>query len=243
MATIAALTETFEGGTDGQDVTTTNSNATGIYGTPPTFSTDHAIAGDVSMHINPAATFSYVHLQGADQTEIRFDIYVYFAELLPTNSAFANWLNGTTKVGDLRIQNDTFQLRDNNNGRWNSTHTVQAGQWYRLSIRCAPGSATGHQARLFYGDNLFGTTPDEDSGGVSATVAGQTVVNSIRIGSMASATADYYMDYLATNDTDWPAPAQEPEPTGDVWFYDTGTAWVDVTTQVHYDTGTAWVTV
>lgn len=34
-----------------------------------------------------------------------------------------------------------------------------------------------------------------------------------------------------------------PAAAPDYWYYDTGTAWVDVTDQVWYDTGTEWVTV
>lgn len=99
---------------------------------------------------------------------------------LPPAGAFVylgTWGGATSfyRIGDIRI-NELGQpsARDYNTVATAATTFVLVPLMpYRIYVKCVVGSTTGHQVQLFVGSNLYGTTPDWDSGLFSAT--GQTV--------------------------------------------------------------------
>jgi len=193
MATITALTEDFGGGAPGAAVTTGNSFIDVISGTAtgqPTFSDSQPLAlGWQSARVNTVAETNINQLNVSALGALWLGVYVRVGTLPGANTGILNWYNGSTKIGDIQLSADgSLRLRDNNTAVWVSS-PLPAG-WHRLAVRMQPGSASGHQVRVYSGAGLHGDVPSQDSGVQAATASGQALVDNIRFGCMSANTVD-----------------------------------------------------
>lgn len=246
MATIAALVDAFDG-TNNATATTSNTGADSITGDSSiaTFTTTvgEYQTGTASLEIN-APTLNQVILR-YDYTAtdvVYLDFYLQVATVLSTSTAILNWYSGSTKVGDLRLvpASGSFQvqLRDVSASRWTS-QTLPTG-WYRVAVKIDPGSATGHQVRIFSGAGIDSTVPAIDSGGLTANGTAATQTDNIRLGLISSATTVHRFDSLTADDTDWPTRSAPPGAVTPVPVKArSGGSWVTATPKVR--SGGTWV--
>jgi hypothetical protein len=203
MATITALDEPFEG-TAGVDLTTSNSKVDSFSGSTSAaskFTATH-YSGSTSCEVNVAGSSRIMEFDFTSAGLVHLDLYVDVAVVPSATSAVINWYDGTTKVGEIRLLRVSattfqFQIRDASTSKWIGSVLPQ-GQ-YRLAIKIDPGSATGHSVKVFTGSSID-TSPVETSGGVTATTAGASTVDNIRIGVMSGVTATIRYDGMTADD-------------------------------------------
>lgn len=206
MAVITALTEDFNGGANGTEVTTANSIFTNVGGNRLTFTTDSHPTGQMAA-LTPSVSVTS-SLSRVDYTEVAtlwFSMY-FKVTVAPTAAcALVTCYFTDTKIGDIRILTDsTIQLRSVSTQRAVSS-AITVGQWYRLAFQFSPNSTgTGIcRLKLYGGVNLDNTTHLFDSGNQTLT-APVTGSNNIRVGvAAADATMRYVMDrFRADNATE-----------------------------------------
>lgn len=136
MTTFAS--ESFEGGTAGATVTTSNTSASVVTGTP-TFALG-AYAGTLCMDVSVGGTasicsarFPYAAAQGA--------VYHCFALKVPTaipanNCFISSHRNASTAQGDLRIAGGTgtLVLRNGASAVYTTTVALSTGVWYVVEV-------------------------------------------------------------------------------------------------------------
>lgn len=223
MAPLIATTaagETFNAGPAGAAVTPSNTSMTSAAsGTGTAVFATGANEGAYCLRI--LTTDAQSKFLPFEHTPVALAWYVLdlYVEAFPSVGVLlASWLNGTTKVGDLRLGVDgTLVVRDNNAAVITATAAVTAGAWHRIAVKAAPGSSTGHGLRVYRSPNsLTGTAPDVDLTG-AATAAGQTAVSTLRLGVLAAAALAYRVDRLRSDDTAEPGGSSggggTPDPT------------------------------
>lgn len=217
MAAIGALTEDFESGTTGTAVTTGTSIFDSISGTSPTF-VGSAYQGSLAMQATANAATSIARADYTAATTLWVSFMLKIVVLPGSPVAIANWFNGTTKVGDLRVASDgTLGLRDGNTNVWTST-ALASNVWHRISIKVVPNTATGHRVRIYSGANVTSTTSSQDSGDLTATaVTTVSTTDNVRFGIISNETATFVFDRLRADDASEPAP-----PAGGMLVVDAG---------------------
>ena len=242
MATITDLDEPFEG-TAAVELTTANTkvdNFSGGTSAASYFTATHYV-GSTSAEININGTNRILRFDLAAAALIHFDIYVDVEPPPSVTSTIINWYSGDVRVGQVQmvyVTATTFQFRlgDASATKWTSS-TLPVGQ-YRLAIKIQPGSSTGHSLSVYSGANID-TTPVETSGNVSATNAGATTVDNVRIGVMSNVTAKLRYDGMTADDT---SPVVRTSPgavTTLPWKVRVSGAWVSPTVKTRV--GGAWV--
>lgn len=93
---------------------------------------------------------------------------------LPAAGAYQvlmTWGNGSSRGGTFGVTGEgEVKIQDLARARGTSTSLgLRQGDRIRVVIKAQPGSTTGHRLRIFTGSNIYGTTPDYDSGDVAAT--------------------------------------------------------------------------
>lgn len=206
MATIAALTEDFEGAAGGAAVTTGNSIFDDLAGAAtPTFNTTSPLQGTRSMEVITTANTALCRADFGPTATAWFGFYLWVTTRPAASTAIVNWYNTTTKIGDLRLTAaGELQLRDNNTARWTST-ALATGEWHRVAIKVVPGSTTGHRVRIYTGPALNSATPSQDSLDQTATGTAQTAISLFRVGILSSDTATIKFDRLRGDDAVEPA--------------------------------------
>lgn len=209
MAQIAI--ENFDSQPNGTVLTDANTIFTNHSGAgSTTFSSEWKISGTCSMKVVTAANsiFNRYDLPAA-KTLVWVSFYLHVVGNIDSNTAFMVWYapDHTSKIGDLRMLPGTsgpqLQLRDNNTGQYSSTELAPGD--YRIAVKVQPGSATGHQLKIYGGANLNSTTTSQDSSGQPATANAQTQVGDFRFGSISSSTVTYHIDRLIFDDAAEPA--------------------------------------
>jgi hypothetical protein len=197
MSQISALTEDFEGGTNGAAVTTSNSifdNKTGTGSV--TFNTD-AYRGSLAMNISPVADNVVLRADFTAATTLWVGFYMKVVTAPAATTAIMNWYSGTTKIGDLRVGADgTLSLRDGNSQVWAASTPLTIGAWHRIAVKVVPNTATGHRVKIYSGTNLDGSTASQDSGNLAATASGVTNVDNVRFGLISVDTATVRIDRI-----------------------------------------------
>jgi hypothetical protein len=232
---MAQLLNSFENGlSNGTAITTSNSN-NGTAGNAFNFVTASLVTVTTStvLHGTRSALFSAPVAGNSPQVywnpatpadEIWARMYFRVSDGTPTQS-FAifdvNSSNQTSPALDLRLQsNGKLRIRIPESARYSdSVATIADNTWYRLEINVKHLTSTtvAAQARLYYGANLEGATPDETIGNIaSGHPAGDGTFGRVGYGICASTNqADYTMvvDDLGYSDVDWlgsSAPADPP---------------------------------
>lgn len=173
-----AWEENFDTGPSGDAITTSNSTVDYASSGRFTFTNTASIKGGLACRADtrdgagPALGYN----AGSLIQVTYWRAYVYF-EVLPVQprttitSVLGMRAGPSTFLGDVAIDaNDSYRLSTRNGltkNAWSSTYQVQAGEWFRVEWMLDAGVAgvgAKQRCRLFYGANLHGTSPDEDSG-------------------------------------------------------------------------------
>lgn len=206
MSLISALTEDFEGGSNGAAVTTSNTIFDTKTGTGAVVFSNDAHQGSLAMSVNPSADNVVLRANYAGSTTLWVSFYIKVVTAPATTTAIFNWYQDTTKIGDLRVASDgTLSLRDNNTNVWTATTPLTLGSWHRVAVRITPGSAAGHQVKIYSGANLDGATASQNSGNLVATASGATSVNNVRFGLISVETATIRFDRIRADDATEPS--------------------------------------
>jgi hypothetical protein len=196
MATIAALTENFEGGSNGANISTGNSIFDSITGSGTATFINDAQEGSLSGRVATTAATRILRADITSTGTLWVGFYIKIITTPDATSAISSWFSNTTKVGDFRLGTDnTVSLRDNNTTVWTST-ALATNTWHRIAIKSIPNSATGHRVRIYSGANLDTMTTSQDSGDLAATASGMTAVDNFRMGVIGSSTSTLQFDRL-----------------------------------------------
>lgn len=204
MSTI--FSETLEGGSNGATITTGNTNFGSVFGTAPTFSSVQAKYGTLSANFSATAGTSTAYSAFTATASAWWMSYFY----VPSNPTAATYIgfsrNGSTKIGDLRIDTaGTITMRDNNSAVYTSPVSIPLGSWFRLEWAVLAGAGT-QQLRMFLGGNVDGTNADQDSGVKTATGTAQSLVSTFINGISVSATFQFYADNIFVDNATWVGP-------------------------------------
>lgn len=223
---IPALTEAFEGGTAGAAITTANSFVTQApsgAGGAPTFAAN-PYAGVLAARVATVAQDILMQVDFPPQTSmwLKFALRIASGGLPPqpqgpvVRVAIMRWFNvgaTSTTIGDLRLGSDgSLQIRDNATSVFTST-TLLTGGYYEIALKITPGSATGHQARIYAGTARGTATATEDSNGRAATASAQTQVNRINFGCLSNDTMTVNFDAFRADSASEPAGINPPGAT------------------------------
>lgn len=198
MAVITELTEDFEGGAAGTNLTDANSQADNA--TPAgalTFNND-AYTGTRSLDVTVAAQNATARFNHALAGGWRG---IAFKPITPdlTDTAIINWFAGTTKGGDIQwTPANRLNLRNVNSQVWASP-VLASNTWYYLTLRITPT----FRLRVWQGGNLFA-----DSGDLSAPTV--TSLDNLRIGMLSSSTGHCRFDRLRGDTTTEPTTGITP---------------------------------
>lgn len=206
----SVLTETFEGGTNGTAMTTGNTAFNQLVQAGWTFSTAQAAVGSLSgrCQVSSAASIATATFTAAAALYGRFFLYV------ATRPAALIAIGQYTSVGTMRAElqlGPNGQLRMRNSGtvaiHTAPDNTTPLGGWCRVEWSYS-NTAAQQRLRVFTGANLFGSTPDYDSGTVTTTAAG--TADRLSIGTLNTTTMTAYWDSVAVDNAAFPAPPAAP---------------------------------
>ena len=233
---MTVLANTFEGGSNGTVITAANSGATSgdafdnVYagGTGSAeYDTDITINDSVSALLN-VSSGAYRQLAWIASMPSTGEVWtrMYFRVDDPTpaaNTIIQQYRESdTTTIGcDVRINTGgTITLRAPSTARYTSTTVLSADTVYRLEVHVVSSATVGHiEARLFYGANLEGTTPDESFGSPTANWdTGNGTVGGFVFGVCTNPTQTWNLtiDDVAISDASWigPSGSVTPPPAG-----------------------------
>lgn len=213
------------------------------FGTSPLFSAD--IPPDYTTAAYSAAVnttvASYNNIDWAASSLAWLSWYFKLPATPGSDSYFMGWFDGAgARIGDLRFNAGatTLLLRDNFGSVLAASAAIPVGEWHRVSLMVQPGSATGHQLRLYLGANRHGSTPSYDSGGLPATAAARTSVARWRFGFISGTGVDYKIARQRVDSAVEPPPISVPT-VADTFWLDAGGLWKPTTTRHISPTG--WV--
>ncbi len=220
MATIAALSEDFETGTNGTAITTANTFFTDTAPVVPMVITSaDAISGSRAATLGTlnSASVNTVSFTGATDGWVMF----YFKPMtLPTvNTGFLSAYEGdTTKLWDLRfLTGGQLQYRSVNTARWQS-NVLALNAWHRIAINSNPdsGGAGSTTIRVYSGAQLHSASPTQNST-EQLLAATATICDNYRFGALnADATFQFLMDYVRGDSDTEPASLTGGVPVN--WF-------------------------
>lgn len=217
----------FTAGPDGGNVTSANTTSINgaQSGTNPTFNTSipsNYTDATFSAQIDLPSGTSFNNFTFTQQSATWVGFYFM---LLSNSTSITYWMSwfdaSVVKIGDLRFNAgaSTMSLRDNNTAVATSP-TITLNTWHRAAVFCQPGSASGHQLKLFLGTNLHGTIADYDSTLVAATSSGTSNIAQIRFGMLSGSDVHYRIARMRVDTT-------EPTPIGLIpdTYYAEGGIW------------------
>jgi hypothetical protein len=203
---IAALSETFEAGTNGASITAGNSVFDTLPGAEPGVFTSQFYQGTLAGRF-ATATATRNHRASYSParaiTEIGFFLLVKGRPSAASTNAtiLATYGTGGTLIAS-QIQlstNGSLRLRDNVTVR-SVSPILTLENWYRVCWRTEPGgdgTTGGHRLRLWWGANILGATPDYDSGFVvSTSQAGLASSDQLVVWRPTEAGVDFLLDYI-----------------------------------------------
>lgn len=211
MAQVGAVD--YTAGPDGAAITPANTAGLSPTqnGVAPTFSADvppDYINADFSAWVNTSSG-SYNNIDWTAGPLAWLSFYLKLPAMPATDSYPMIWFDGSGgRIGDLRFNAGagSLLLRDNFGAVLAASTVLPLNVWHRVAIRVQPGSATGHQLRLYLGENRHGDTPDFDSGGLPATAAGRTNVGRWRFGLISGLSVNFKIARQRVDNAAEPAP-------------------------------------
>lgn len=184
MASIAELSEGFEAGVAGAQLstgTTIFNTITGT-GTAATFVNTAVYAGAMAM--NMVATGGVVKTYRSDfatQSSAWYGFAIKLDTLPSVIATVYQVYQGTTVAFSVRVNTDgTVQLRDGTTTRFTSSALV-TGSWYWVSVKFTPGNATGARLKIYDATSVL--QYDSTDGAATATTA--TAMDNVRVGYLA----------------------------------------------------------
>lgn len=206
MATIAALTENFEGGSSGSNITTGNSFFTLVAGAnPPQFLTE-SLEGTRCM-VPSVSSIAVNEVDFTAVTTLWLSFYLKITALPAATTAICQMYGDsrTNKILDVRLQSTgVLQLRSNDVSRFTST-ALATDVWHRIAVGVTVDSTC--QMKIYSGANLHTTTTSQDSGSQSNTNTIATNCDNVRLGVMTTDTTIMFrMDRVRGDDAAEPAP-------------------------------------
>lgn len=233
MATL--FSEDFEAGSAGATLTTASTAFDLIQGAP-TFTSSATIGNRAMSAVTTTAGSHYGRIPLGARTTIALRAYFY-RTTNATTSEIVRVLTGTSTLALMRwYTSGNFGMVINGSLVGTGIGAIPINTWARVEWLI---TNTAMQLRLFTGANLNGTTPDVQTAVITWAPAG--TISSLHVGIVSGvANTDLTTDAVAVDDTTWVGPAHTPPANTPHWYYDTGTAWADVTGAVHHDNGTAW---
>jgi hypothetical protein len=213
MTAIAALTETYEGGTANAGITTGNTGFTSIVGSP-TF-TASAYHGSLAGLFSTTGAQEYAEI-ALSPTKAKF--WIKFAFFVPASPPAAicniiDWYAGSQKVGTLKLNtSNALKLQDGSpaggvNLAWSQALT--AGAWAEIAILVDTTGSGKHQVRVYQGANLGTATATSDSGALTLTNTG-TAISKVDRGVITATPLSLIFDAERADDTTEPASIAPP---------------------------------
>lgn len=225
------FSETFEEGTNGATITSSNSNMVIVAGAGWVFSNTNVPPGYGSMgaKINPSASTSIGTSQTWTSAPVSYhDLSWHMTTLPGAATAVWNVQNASGVVADVQVTaTGQVKLRVNNIQQAISPALSTAGQNVRVQVK-VDGNAHTVQLRVFAGSNMLGSTPDFDSGTITASsVTATTFAN---LGSIIASSINFTVGGYSVDTASWPALTGNVAPTAnagpDVTGVDPGTVQV-----------------
>lgn len=238
---MALLTEGFEGGSNGADITTGNTGFTQVASNAPTFSDSNPFAGTLCMKTSTGSSYSAAEFFPSGSVNdiyvrqcVRFDNLPVSAKFYPMGVSYV-----TNGVVDWRVDTDgTISLRADLVKTWQSTTTLSQGTWYQTVVESKQSTSTCSLSLYDAAGTLI-----EQSGPQSLTSSG--AVDYVKIGCSVASNDVAYIDAVEIDTS--PVSPIVATPTGNIKAWD-GTAWHVVKawtgskwTPVKAWTGSAWV--
>lgn len=224
---MVTLVNSFEGGTNGVSLTQgsggNTGGASGDYFTTVTatagtiqFSNAAAMVGSRGVAFNndvSTATSQFVRWSANTVTTAYTRAYVKFPTAIPAATRIFHRAQKTSSnrvlvrmssAGAITMADSTGTLR------YTSTKTFVADEAFRIECHFTFDATNGHmEARLFWGSNINGTTPDETVGNFATSWnLGGVDADFFDWGNLTNTTGETrYMDALGWSDTTWVGPA------------------------------------
>lgn len=205
MTTYAS--EGFESGTNGANVSTSNTSSDLISGTAPTFSTD-SHAGTLAMRINQtAATASAARFQTGSRTTMIVGLWIKSDGAWPTANCYPSAIRTSSTIKtDWRLPNGIISIRGGGTGSavtWTAGSALPTNAWCYVEHYVSP---TGQRIVAYAADG----TVLIDSGAQAWAAA--TSVDNVVIGSgVAAANSFFKIDQFIAADVSFaPAPPEPP---------------------------------
>lgn len=202
------FSETFDGLTDGESVTSSNTAFDGIEVDGSAViegDTGLSLSGGVSGRVvTTSSQFAIATNTFGSLVSTRYWRWYMRLAVDPTsNEIVASARSGGTNRAQFRLNNGrTTSLRNGFVAVATTTTVLTVGEWYRIEWKI-DNAGGDHRLRLFHGANLHGTTPDEE---ISSSYSEGTFDDfSIGVVSAGSAQEINY-DEIAGDDADWVGP-------------------------------------
>jgi len=222
---MAVLSNSFEGGTEGANITVANSgggNGNAFDGVAfdnfteydNAFAAHGSQSGLLAASANAPAPVWNTSWPGS--TTVWTRAYMRFTDATPAASTVIHEvreLNGTTVGCDVRLTTTgTIQLRAPATLRYTSSTVITDNSWFRIELQVDSSATVGHiQCRLFVGANVNGTTADESFGSaVDNWDTGDGTVGGWRTGWGTTSTANMWIDEVSMSDVGWLGPYVAP---------------------------------
>lgn len=215
---MAQLTNSFEGGSNGSNILTTDTgsgNAWNDVGTGtgrPVYSNTHASSGSLAGKcVNSAGNNGYMGWTTAfgSQTDHYGRVYVWVDAAPTTNHLSVVWV-GTGGTTEARVLLDTFgkmAVVDNSSTLTEGSVAYSTGQWIRIEFHITQASSNATvEAKLF---NTASSTAASDIVTLSTGNTGAAAHNQIYFGNGAGVAVggDCWVDEIVAAATSYPGPS------------------------------------
>lgn len=224
---MAQKSNSFEGGTDGTNISVGNSGGgsgdafSNINRTNGTliYSADVSAHGALGMKVvtftsgnEPYARYTGL---GSLTTSVYIRFYLYFTSIPGTGCYVASFLSTTPAFCASVRLNTTGKISMLNAAGTavsTSTYTLPINTWHRIEVRCLPSTTVGEiEWKVFLGDS----TAPQDTGQVTGQVLTANIDQALfGQGIFGPSTYTFYEDDVSYSDVDWIGPYQTTSNVG-----------------------------
>lgn len=237
----------FQEDFDGPNGSALSSGNTGFSAVqnPPIFSTAIKKAGTASARYTTTGSYSYVERTIAATTVRYWSFYIR-----PVSSPSANtvvfFVGASSASADRKFQvtlntTRTVKMQQGSGAIIVGSATASTcplNEWSRIDLSFSNGTIT---LALYPGnancDKAAGTAMGGDT---SSAVIANDAFDYMSLGVVNGTTSDFYIDEFREDTASLPGPLSVSGGLTPYLYYDTGSAWVDVTENLWYDNGTSW---
>ncbi len=199
------IVETFEGGSDETNCTTSNTAFDGFSATVPVFDSAVAFRGTLSMRCTTSASICNAREDYTLRSNVYVRAFLYFDALPAANTFPLNVNAGATTRAQFRLNTaGTVSLRNGTTAVYTSVATLSTSTWYRVEWDLENG--VGQSVRVYPGDSATALI----SSGSQTFNTGTH--DSVLVGYPASTTHTVWFDEVAVDDTANPGPLGKFEP-------------------------------